>query len=93
MMDNFLMSLGFTKSKAYSNLYYKVEEWILVILLLYLDDLFVTGVDGLIANTKRKLAVDFEMKDLGMMHSLQEISTQNGPFNFNSNSMSSCVSQ
>ena len=24
--------------------------------------------DGLIANTNRKLAVEFEMKDLGMMH-------------------------
>ena len=37
-------------------------------LLLYVDDLFVTGTDGLIADTKRKLDVDFEMKDLGMMH-------------------------
>ena len=26
MMDNFLMSLGFTKSKADSNLYFKVED-------------------------------------------------------------------
>ena len=67
-MDNFLTSLGFTKSKANSNLYYKVEEGNLVILLLYVDDLFVTGEDGLIANTKRKLAAEFEMKDLGMMH-------------------------
>ena len=39
-----------------------------MILLLYVDDLFVTGEDGLIANTKRKLAFEFEMKDLGMMH-------------------------
>ena len=39
-----------------------------VILLLYVDDLFVTGMNGLIADTKRKLAVEFEMKDLGMMH-------------------------
>ena len=37
-------------------------------LLLYVDDLFVTGMDGLIADTKRKLATEFEMKDLGMMH-------------------------
>ena len=37
-------------------------------LLLYVDDLFVTGMDGLIADTKRKLAAEFEMKDLGMMH-------------------------
>ena len=33
-----------------------------------LDDLFVTGTDGLIADTKRKLAAKFEMEDLGMMH-------------------------
>ena len=39
-----------------------------MILLLYVDDLFVTGVDGLIVDTKRKLAVEFEMKDLDMMH-------------------------
>ena len=37
-------------------------------LLLYVDDLFVTGMDGLIADTKRKLAAKFEMMDLGMMH-------------------------
>ena len=39
-----------------------------MILLLYVDDLFVTGVDGLSADTKRKLAAEFEMKDLSMMH-------------------------
>ena len=37
-------------------------------LLLYVDDLFVTGMDGLISGTKRKLATEFEMKDLGMIH-------------------------
>ena len=37
-------------------------------LLLYVDDLFVTGMDGLVADMKRKLVVEFEMKDLGMMH-------------------------
>ena len=30
--------------------------------------LYVTGTDGLITDTKRKLAAEFEMKDLGMMH-------------------------
>ena len=39
-----------------------------MILLLYVDDLFVIAVDGLIADTKRKLATEFEMKELGMMH-------------------------
>ena len=60
--------MGFTKSKADSNLYYKVEERNPVILLLYVDDLLVTGEDGLIVDTKRKLVAKFKMKDLGMMH-------------------------
>jgi hypothetical protein len=41
-MGNFLMSLGFTKSKADPNLYYKVEDGSPMILLLYVDDLFLT---------------------------------------------------
>ena len=67
-IDILLTRLGFTKSKEDSNLYYKVEEGNLVILLLYVDDLFSTGEDGLIVDTKRKLAADLEMKELGMMH-------------------------
>ena len=39
-----------------------------MILLLYVDDLFVTCEDGLITDMKRKLATEFEMKDLGLMH-------------------------
>ena len=67
-IDSFLSSLDFTKSKADSNLHYKVEGGNPVILLLYVDDLFVTGMNGLIADTKRKLAAEFEMKDLEMIH-------------------------
>ena len=37
-------------------------------LLLYVDDLFVTCMDGFNYDTKRKLVTEFEMKDLGMMH-------------------------
>ena len=39
-----------------------------MILLLYVDDLFVIGMDGLIADMKRNLVAEFKMKDLGMMH-------------------------
>ena len=39
-----------------------------MILLLYVYDLFATGMDGLIVDMKRKLVAEFEMKDLGMMH-------------------------
>ena len=37
-------------------------------LLLYVDDLFLTGAVGLIADMKRKLAAEYKMKVLGMMH-------------------------
>ena len=62
------MSLGFTKSKADPNLYYKVVDGDQVILLLYVDDLFLRGEEKLILDSKRKLTAEFEMKDLGMMH-------------------------
>ena len=39
-----------------------------MILLLYVDDLFLTGKVELIKVARRRLASDFEMKDLGMMH-------------------------
>jgi hypothetical protein len=61
------MSLGFTKSKADSNLYFKVMNDELVILLLYVDDLFLTGEENLIIECKKKLASEFEMKDLSLM--------------------------
>jgi hypothetical protein len=67
-IDNFLTSLGFTKSKADSNLYFKVMNDDPVILLLYVDDLFLTGEENLITKCKKKLASEFEMKDLGLMH-------------------------
>ena len=41
-MDNLLMDLGFTESKVDFNLYFKVEGGILVMLLLYVNDLFLT---------------------------------------------------
>ena len=62
------MSLGFTKIKADSNLYFKVEGGRPVMLLLYVDDLFLLGEDKLIEYEKRRLASDLEMKYLGMMH-------------------------
>ena len=67
-IDSFLSSLRFTKSKADSNLYSKVEEGNPMIILLYVDDLFVIDEDVLIVDTKRKLVAEFEMKELGMMH-------------------------
>jgi hypothetical protein len=67
-IDSFLMNLGFTKSKEDSNLYYKVVDGGPVILLLYMDDMFLTGDENLITGSRRNLAIEFEMKDLGMIN-------------------------
>jgi hypothetical protein len=66
-IDNFLINLGFTKSKADSNMYFKVVDGGPVILPLYVDDLFLTGNEKLITESKRNLATKFKKKDLGMM--------------------------
>ena len=49
------MSLGFTKSKPDSNLYYKVEYEGIMILLLYVYDLFLTGKEKIISGCKKNL--------------------------------------
>jgi hypothetical protein len=67
-IDSFLMSLGFTKSKVDSNLYFKVMNDEPIILPLYVDDLFLTGEEKLITYCKKKLVAEFEMKYLGLMH-------------------------
>jgi hypothetical protein len=67
-IDGYLQSMGFTKSEADPNLYYIFVGTDLLILVLYVDDLFLTGAEKLIAGCKADMAVEFEMKDIGMMH-------------------------
>jgi hypothetical protein len=67
-IDGYLMSLGFSKNDVDPNLYFKVVKSEPVILLLYVDDLFLTGAKNLIDQCKRELSFEFEMKDLGLMH-------------------------
>jgi hypothetical protein len=55
-IDSFLQSLGFSKSIADPNLYIKIVKNHPVILVLYVDDLFLTGEEHLIAQTKRELS-------------------------------------
>ena len=66
-MDGFLMSLGFNKSVVDPNLYYHIVGDKCLILVLYVDDLFLTGLESLIAECKHALTFEFVM-DLGMMH-------------------------
>ena len=64
------MSLGFTNSDVDPNLYHKVVDDEPLILVLYVDDLFLTGNEKLIVWCKKKLASGFEMKDIGLMYYL-----------------------
>jgi hypothetical protein len=47
-MDGFMMSLGFNKSVVDPNLYYHIDGNECLILVLYVDDLFLTGSERLI---------------------------------------------
>jgi hypothetical protein len=67
-MDGFLMSLDFSKSVTDPNLYYHIVGNEFLILVLYVDDLFLTSSERLIVECKRALTSVFEMKDLSMMH-------------------------
>ena len=58
-IDSFLTSLGFTKSKVDPNLYLKVMDDKPVILLLYMDDLFLTVNEKQISKGVKKLVVQF----------------------------------
>ena len=67
-IDSYLLSIGFQKSEADPNLYYIVVGGVSLILLLYVDDLFITGGEHLIDACKKDLASEFEMTDLELMH-------------------------
>ena len=67
-IDNYLKSFDFTKSSVDSNLYFKVVHNHMLILVLYVHDLFLTGGEHKIAQCKREFTSEFEMKDLGSMH-------------------------
>lgn len=60
--------LGFVKSDADPNLYYLTVENEPLILVLYLDNLFLIGSSKLIHDCKKNLDAEFDMKDMGLMH-------------------------
>jgi hypothetical protein len=67
-IDNYFTRLGFTKSEADANLYQILVEGKLLIIVLYVDNLILTGDEQLIHSCKEDLAKEFEMKDLGLLH-------------------------
>jgi hypothetical protein len=67
-IDVYLLSMGFTKSEADPNVYFIFVEDNPLILVLYVDDLFLTGVKKFIPMCKQDLASEFKMKDIGLMN-------------------------
>jgi len=67
-MDAYLLRIGFMKSFVDPNLYIKVVNNKLVIILLYVGVLFITSVERRIQECKKMLVDEFEKKDLGLMH-------------------------
>jgi hypothetical protein len=56
------------KTEANPNLYFIVVGEDPLILLIYVDDLFITGAERLITIGNESLASEFEMTDIGLMH-------------------------
>ena len=67
-IDTYLLQMGFEKSDADPNLYFIIRGEDTLILILYVDDLFITGVEDLIVECKMGLVSKFEMSDIGLMH-------------------------
>jgi len=55
-IDSFLKILGFVKNNADSNLYFNVLDGFPVILILYVDNLFLKGNEKLIAGCTKELS-------------------------------------
>ena len=67
-IDSYLVKLGFTRSNVDPNLYFKVVQGMSLILVLYVENIFLTGSEPLMIECKRELASEFNMKDLRLMH-------------------------
>jgi hypothetical protein len=67
-IDSYLLHMGFKKSEVDINIYYIIRGEDTLILIIYVDDLFITGGEHLIVDCKQGIASEFEMKDIGLMH-------------------------
>ena len=60
--------MGFTKSEVHHNLCYTFVGIDMLILVLYVDGLFLIGAEKLITGSKADMVAELEMKDIDMMH-------------------------
>jgi hypothetical protein len=87
-MDSFLLDTRFSRCHSDPNVYTKKVGSHLIILVLYVDDLILTGSDPKLLNhVKTSLEKKFEMTNLGFLHyflGLQVLQTKEGIFLFES---------
>ena len=67
-IDSYLQKMGFFKSDADPNFYYLRVGDEPLILVLYVDDLFLIGSSKLIKDCKENVATEFDMKALGQIY-------------------------
>ena len=68
-MDSFLLSIGFIQCKSDLNVYLLQHDDSLFLILLYVDDLLMTGnLTSAIDSAKSALHDRFSMTDLGLLH-------------------------
>jgi hypothetical protein len=83
-MDSFLLDTNFSRCHSNHNVYTKKVGNHLIILVLYVDDLILTGSNPkLLTHVKSSLKKKFEMTDLGYLHyflGLQVLQTKEGIF-------------
>ena len=68
-MDEYLRKVGFHRSESDDTLYMRQQGKYIVILIMYVDDLIISGNnDDHIAQVKKELHAGFKMTDLGLLH-------------------------
>eukprot|EP00253_Pinus_taeda_P036074 PITA_36074 len=81
-MDGFLLETGFSRCHSDNTVYTKKMGKSLIIIVLYVDDLILTGSDpNLINHVKSSIKKKFEMTDLGHLHyflGLQALQSKEG---------------
>eukprot|EP00253_Pinus_taeda_P025097 PITA_25097 len=91
--DSFLLESGFSRCHSDNIVYTKKEGKSLIILVVYVDDLILTGSDpNLINHVKSSLKKKFDMTDLGHLHyflGLQVLQSKEGIFLSQSNAEAS----
>lgn len=64
--DSFALKLGYARSEEDHNVYIKVIDDQLLIIVLYLDDMFISNNTTMIRELKTQFSSTFDMKDLGV---------------------------